>query len=360
VRPRILAAAAAAVLASAACERADAPDRAQQDAVQVTGPRTLAVAPESVFGKRLEVVTLARETVAMPVFTVTGSVAAVLRQGDGERDDRWQFATPEVQAAWAEWRRSKGEVSFDERQLKATKELAASRIAAQTAVVERLRKLVAVGTDSQKDLALEEANLAQARLEGQKEVFAAESALVTATRSGAGLERQLFQAGVDPKLLATASEGAAIVSAEVPEARFAEVRPGQACSAVFYAAPGATLRGKLRSLGSAISRERRTLPVLFELRDDQGRLRPGMFADVGIGTEERETLLVPADAVLHVGREDYVLVGGEPGQFRVAPVRVADGYEGRLQVLDGVKAGDRVIGSGAILLKPYLASALAR
>ena len=165
---------------------------------------------------------------------------------------------------------------------------------------------------------------------------------------------------MDPKLLATISEGGAIVSAEVPEARLQDVQPGQACTAQFYAVPGAALRGKVRSLGSAVSRERRTLPVLFELRDDQGRLRPGMFADVGIGAEARETLLVPADAVLHLGREDYVLVGGEPGQFKVASVHVGDSYEGRLQVLDGLKAGDRVVGAGAILLKPYLAGALAR
>src|SRR5262249_28913449 len=159
----------------------------------------------------------------LPVFTVTGSVAAALRPGEGDREDRWLFAGPEVQSAWADFRRSRGEITFSERQLQATRELAASRIAAQTAVVERLRKLGAVGPAPQKDLALEEANLAQARLEGQKEVFAAESAVVAATRSGAGLERQLLQAGVDPKLLATVSEGGAIVSAEVPEARLADV-----------------------------------------------------------------------------------------------------------------------------------------
>jgi membrane fusion protein, heavy metal efflux system len=361
IRPALFALVGLGVMASAVgCGRTEKAPSKGPDAVEVIGPRALAVALDSVFGKKLEVVTLRPETVAIPVFSVTGSVVAALRPGDGEREDRWQFATPETQSAWADWRRTRGEIPFDERQLQASRELAQSRVQAETAVVERLGKLVALGTDSQKDLALEEANLAQSRLEGQKEVFAAESALASATRTAAGLERQLLQAGVDPKVLAAAPEGALIVAAEVPEARMADVRLGQACSAVFYATPGVTFRGKVLSLGSAVSRERRTLPVLFGLEDERGRLKPGMFADVGIGAEARETLLVPAEAVLHVGRDDYVLLGGEAGRFAVAAVHVGDPHEGRLQVLDGVKAGDRVVGAGAILLKPYIASALSR
>jgi hypothetical protein len=350
-----------AALLAFACGRRDDPRGKAQEAVRVLGPGTLAVAVDSVFGKKLDVATLQSETVSMPTFSVTGSVAAQLRPGEQEREDRWQFATPEAQAAWADWRRTRVEIAFGERQLVAGRELAESRVKAQTAAVERLRKLVDVGTDSQKDLALEEANLAAARLEGQKEVFSLQSTLASATRAAAGLERQLLQAGVDPKLLAGAPEGAVIVVAEVPEARLADVRVGEACVARFYSLPEATYRGRVRSLGSAVSRERRTLPVLFELRDEQGRLRPGMFADVGLGAEEREALLVPADAVLHVGRSDYVLVGGgEPGTFRVTPVRVGESYEGRLQVAEGVKAGDRVLASGAILLKPYVTSALSQ
>lgn len=343
-----------------ACERSSGRQDAPPAAVRIAGPALLAVAPNSVFGKKLDVVTLQAETVAIPVFSVTGSIAAQLRPGDGDREDRWQFATPEIQSAWAEWRRTRGEIPFDERQLRASRDLTEGRVKAQTAAVERLRKLVEVGTDSQKDLALEEASLAQARLEGQKEVFAAQSALMSATRAAAGLERQILQAGVDPKLLAGSPEGTVIVAAEVPEARLAEIRLGQTCLARFYGLPDATYRGKLRSLGTAVSRERRTLPVLFELRDEQGRLRPGMFADIGLGAEERAVVLVPADAVLHVGRADYVLVGAEPGTFRVSPVRVGESYGGRLQVLEGAKAGDRVVGSGAILLKPYVASAMVR
>jgi hypothetical protein len=349
-----------AALLAACARKGDDPTNRPREAVRVEGPGTLSVDPDSVFGRKLDVVALENERLSIPVFTVTGSVAAQLRPGDGEREDRWQFATLELQSAWADWRRTRGEIAFGERQLQASRELAESRAKAQTAAVDRLRKLVELGTDSQKDLALEEASLAQARLEGQKEVYAAQAALAASTRAAAGLERQLLQGGIDPMLLGSAPEGAAIVSAEVPEARVGQVKVGEACLARFYALPDTEFRGKVRSVAPAVSRERRTVPVLFELHDDGGRLRPGMFADVGLGAEERESLLLPADAVLHVDRADYVLVGSERGLFRVTAVRVGESYRGRLQVVDGVKAGDRVVAAGAILLKPYVASALSR
>ena len=49
--------------------------------------------------------------------------------------------------------------------------------------------------------------------------------------------------------------------------------------------------------------------MLFELSDPQGRLKPGMFADIGLGTDLRDTVMVTADGVLHVGRAGLFLVG---------------------------------------------------
>ena len=50
-----------------------------------------------------------------------------------------------------------------------------------------------------------EADLLQARLQGQKDVFEAETAVKNTVRTRVGLERQLYQAGVDPLLLESKS-----------------------------------------------------------------------------------------------------------------------------------------------------------
>ncbi|MCS6924687.1 MAG: efflux RND transporter periplasmic adaptor subunit [Candidatus Binatia bacterium] len=312
----------------------------------------------SLLEKKLAIVPVSREQTTIPVLTVTGVIVARLRAGGEPVEDRWQFSSLELLTTYADWQKARTEVDFAERQLRKTRELTAARLGAQTQVVERLRKLVATGTEAVRDLAAEEAKLLQTQLEGQKAVFEAEAAVTVATRSRAALERQLFQAGVDPHLLQRAPEGATIVMADVPEAKVGLVAVGQACEARFYGFPEMLFPGRVSSLAPTLSGERRTLRVFFELNDQQGRLRPGMYAEIGLGTDPRPTVLVPADAVLHIGHSDYVLVEAEPGVWRVTEVRVGEQDGTQVEILAGLQGGERIIGSGAILLKPVVIQAV--
>ncbi len=141
----------------------------------------------------------------------------------------------------------------------------------------------------------------------------------------------------------------------MPEARIGLVAKGQACMAQFYAFPGEPVPGTVRSLAPTISKERRTLRVFFQLDDPQGRLKPGMFAEIGLGTDVRKTLRIPADGVLHVGQSDYVLVETQQRRLgRSRRSRRANNTAARSRSSKVCKPGDRVIGSGAILLKPYV------
>jgi membrane fusion protein, heavy metal efflux system len=334
-------------------------DPSQNSAVvQLVGPRLIAVQSGSLLEKKLAILPASREQIATPALTVTGSVVARLRAGGEPAEDRWQFSSPELLTMYADWQKARTEVDFAEKQLRKTRELTAAQLTAQTKVVERLRKLIAAGTEAIKDLAAEEANLLQTQLQGQKAVFEAEAAVKVAARNRAALERQLFQAGVDPHLLQRATEGATIVMADVPEARVGLVAAEQACEARFYGLPETVFPGKVSSLAPTLSGERRTLRVFFELNDQQGRLKPGMYAEIGLGTDPRQTVLLPADGVLHVGRSDYVLVETEPGVWRVTEVKVGEQDGTRVEILDGLQGGERVIGNGAILLKPLVVRAV--
>src|SRR5262249_26466315 len=153
----------------------------------------------------------------------------------------------------------------------------------------------------------------------------------------------------DPELLGRSSDGSAIVMADVPEARLNFARQGQGCTARFFAFPDTVFTGQVGSLAPTLAGDRRTLRVLFVLADPDGRLRPGMFADIGLGTDPRNTILIPANAVVHVGRSDYVLVGTEPGVWKVTEVKVGELHGSRVEILAGLKPGQQVIGSGAIL-----------
>jgi multidrug efflux pump subunit AcrA (membrane-fusion protein) len=146
--------------------------------------------------------------------------------------------------------------------------------------------------------------------------------------------------------------------ADVPEAKVGLVTAGQACEARFYGFPEKVFPGKVSSLAPTLSGERRTLRVFFDLNDQQDRLKPGMYAAIGLGTDPRQTILVPADGVLHIGRADYVLVETEPETWKVTEVTVGEQDDTRVEILEGLQGGERVIGSGAILLKPVVVQAV--
>ena len=222
----------------------------------------------------------------------------------------------------------------------------------------RLTKLVEAGTDTAKDLAAESANLIQAEITGRKETHEAETAVRVARRSEAALGRQLQLAGLDPDLLKVVTSDVDLVLADVPEARQGQVKVGQGCQATFFGLPKRRFAGMVLRIAPALSKERRSLRVLFTIDDRDDELRPGLFAEIGLGTDPREALLVAADGVLHVGRADYVLVGAEANTWRVAEVQVGEPHNGDVELLDGVKPGDRLIGKGAILFKPLVVRAL--
>ena len=330
--------------------------------VKLVGPCLVKVAPDTPLAKKLVVALAASQAVSAPIVKVTGAIVARLPAGNVLSKDptegRWDFNSPDLAGAYADWLKARADVPFNEKELATIRELTLARISAQTKVVKRLEQLVQAGTDPLKDLDAAKADLLQAKLQGQKDEHEALTALENAKRTRATLERQLFQAGIDPELLVKATVKTAIVVAEVPEARIGLVQPGQACVASFYAFPDTTFSGHVGSLAPTLSKELRTLRVFFELTDPVGQLKPGMFAEIGLGTDMRQTLLVPLDGVIHIGRADYMLVAAEPGVWRVTEVKVGELYGSRVEALHGLKAGDRVIGAGAILLKPFMVDAL--
>jgi hypothetical protein len=325
---------------------------------RVLAPRELEIEAGSALEKHVDKHTVVAEKVSMPLITVTGSVAARSHAGPGNPQDRWQFQSPDVSSAYADWRRFQNDVDYTGKQLEKTRELGKAQIARFTEVHERLKKLVEeTGTESQKDLAAAKADRLQAEIQTRKDEYDAESAYNTALRNRAQAARSLVQAGIDPGSL-DQEEVVAIIVAQVPEVQMRGVKEGQSCVARFYGIPDISFPGKITRIVSTLSTDRRTLRVLFKLADPDEKLRPGMFADVGIGTDTRDATLVPAFGTVHVGDKDYVLVRAKAGPWRVQEVDLGEQKGPLVEARSGVSVGEEVIGRGALLLKPFLIQAL--
>jgi RND family efflux transporter MFP subunit len=110
--------------------------------------------------------------------------------------------------------------------------------------------------------------------------------------------------------------------------------------------------GRLVTVGRVVDPLNRTVPLIFELDNPQGKLRIGQFAKIGIHTgKETNVLAVPASAVIEDAGKRVVYVQAEGEAFERRPVVLGVRSEGWVGVLDGLSAKDRVVTRGAYELK---------
>lgn len=334
------------------------PAAAPLEPTRVGDATHIVIAPEAAIWKQLQIATAEEKQIAFPTLTVSGVVLARVRPGTGPLEDRWQFNTSDLATIYADWTRSKSEVDYARRQLDKTKELTVAETNYLESNVNRLKPLTESSSVAIKEFKLAQAELLKAQIQGQKNIFEAESSLRVFTKSKIALERQLSQAGIDPAVFSKSVENMVLVTANVPELHLSQVRLGLSCDVRFYGLSDRVFPAHVEAMNSALSADRRTLPVLFELNDTEGLLRPGMFSEIGLGTENRKAILVPSESLLHVGLKDFVLVGEKDKRWRVQQVQVGEPHQGVFEIPEGVKRGDKVLNKGMILLKPLVQKAL--
>lgn len=140
------------------------------------------------------------------------------------------------------------------------------------------------------------------------------------------------------------------LNAAVPEAQAGSVRLGQSATATLTAFPGETFGGRVIAVLPTAQADSRTLTVRIELTNRTGRLRPGMFANVGLGGDTRGALLVPSEAVIRTGTRTIIMLSSKDGRYHPAEVRAGRESGGQTEILEGLSEGEQVVASGQFLL----------
>ncbi len=140
--------------------------------------------------------------------------------------------------------------------------------------------------------------------------------------------------------------------AEVKEKDIALLRVGQDATLRVLAFPDETFTGKVMLLGDEIEAKTRTLEVRILLENASGKLKPGNFADVEIVTDVLGgVLVIPDDALQTLEDQQVVFVAGDGNTFTKRTVRVGREQNGRVEIVDGLREGERVVTTGSFLLK---------
>mgnify|MGYP000011430010 CR=1 FL=1 len=132
----------------------------------------------------------------------------------------------------------------------------------------------------------------------------------------------------------------------VPERYLAELEAGQRVNARSDAFPDQAFDGEVTELGTRVDPVSRTLQVKAALDNEDGRLRPGQFMSVTLTFRERDALLIPEEAVLSQGSEQYVFVVVEDNEVERRNLRLGQRLVGEAEVIEGLAEGERVVITG--------------
>lgn len=146
------------------------------------------------------------------------------------------------------------------------------------------------------------------------------------------------------------------VVADVDESLLPSLRVGRGVEVRVAAWPGEIFAGRITFIGDVVNPDTRRVSVRAALANGQRRLKPAMYATVTLSLHDPQpALVVPKGAVQTVEGRATVFVAGSTGQFTARPVTLGAEVDGRVEVLSGLQAGERVAATGGFALKSVLA-----
>lgn len=140
------------------------------------------------------------------------------------------------------------------------------------------------------------------------------------------------------------------IYADIYESEVAAVKLNQPALVTFAAYPGETFPGQVAYIYPSLNTQARTVRVRLELGNPGLKLKPGMYGNVTLRTESDKALVVPKEAVLDTGLRQLVFLDRGQGVYEPYPVKLGRRSQDQVEVLEGLKEGDRVVTSANFLL----------
>ena len=139
----------------------------------------------------------------------------------------------------------------------------------------------------------------------------------------------------------------------VPERILGEVKPGQQIELRVAAFPKERFKGEVYFLAPQIDPNTRTLLMKARVPNPKHLLRPGMFVNLDLTLTLREkAIMIPESAVMSMGERTmvYVVAGDATAQMR--PVKIGLRLPNQIEIVDGLKAGEKVVAEGVQKVRP--------
>jgi membrane fusion protein (multidrug efflux system) len=162
-----------------------------------------------------------------------------------------------------------------------------------------------------------------------------------------------FRVNSDTDLVAVHATDRLKLAFALPEAYAQLARTGMPVSVGLAAYPKESFPGEVYFVAPAVDPRSRLLLLKASIANPDGRLRPGVFADVRVEIDRRDSAIVLPDSAIAAGTQgSYVWRIADGEHAERVQVELGIRRDGRVEIRRGLKAGDRVVSAGTNKLFP--------
>jgi membrane fusion protein (multidrug efflux system) len=137
----------------------------------------------------------------------------------------------------------------------------------------------------------------------------------------------------------------------VPESLLPQLKTGMVLELQADAAPGQMLPARVAGIDSRVDVATRAIMVRGAIDNAAGLVRPGMLMRVTLQQEAVQALVIPELAVQQIGNRTFVYLAGADGTAQSRDVRIGSRHDGKAEVLEGLKSGEKVVLEGTSKLR---------
>ncbi len=216
-------------------------------------------------------------------------------------------------------------------------------------IVQQGEGLLASAKERLKLLGVSESQIARLEKSGKPEIRLA----ISSPFSGVVIEKMVQQGQyvtAGELLFNIADLSRVWVELELYENEFPTIRIGQQVEIRSQSSPGSAFTGRIAFLYPFLDPKTRTLKARVEMANPGMKLKPEMFVSAVINIPLQSAIVVPLTAVIDTGKRQVVWVERSPGVFESRDVQVGQRNSESVQILSGIKSGERVAVSGAYFI----------
>lgn len=149
------------------------------------------------------------------------------------------------------------------------------------------------------------------------------------------------------------------VLVDINEKDLAKVHKGQAATVMVGAFPDQRLKGRITYIADLVNEATRTVKARVEVANPGRRLKPEMFAtiELALASDTPAVLAVPEEAVQELDGKKIVFATANGTEFAARPVALGRTASGKVEIVSGLKEGERIASIGGFILKSELKKA---